>query len=283
MKTDKLAYFFGSAFKTLTGKGRKCPYCGGLASDRVDRKWLVTTLRRCRFCRLLFRAPASTVGENARLYRKRYREGFTTRMPAEAELSALLKSGFRGHEKDYGPYLRVLEALGAPSGGRLVDFGCSWGYGSYQLRAAGYRVEAYEISPSRARYAREKLGLQVRPEPDFPPGSYDIFFSAHVIEHVQSVSEMLAAGLAALKRGGIFLAFTPNADIARGDRRGRHRMWGYVHPQVLDGEFLRAFPSPALLAASSPYDADFLRAWDGRSRKFGRLDGPELLLALRKP
>ncbi len=282
MKTDKLAYLFGSVAKTLTGRGRKCPSCGFGVSDPVDRKWLVTSLRRCRSCRLLYRAPAATAGENARLYRERYREGFTTGMPADAELAALLKSGFRGHEKDYGPYLRVLEALGAPPGGRLVDYGCSWGYGSHQLRSAGYRVEAYEISPSRARYAREKLGLQVRPEADFPAGVYDIFFSAHVIEHIPSVSGMIAAGLAALKPGGIFLAFTPNADIERDDREGRHRMWGYVHPQVLDGEFLRACPFPALLAASSPYDPDFLRAWDGRSRSFGKLEGPELLLALRK-
>src|SRR5687768_14606475 len=96
----------------------------------VDRKYLVTTLRRCRRCQLLFRAPTSTHEEQEAFYQEEYQQGFTTDLPDERTLSAYLTSEFRGGEKDYTAYLRVLDALGVLPGQRLFDFGCSWGYGS---------------------------------------------------------------------------------------------------------------------------------------------------------
>lgn len=280
---NKLEYLFRSALRSLVRRGRRCPSCGTPTSSVVDRKWLITSLRRCAACRLLFRVPTFSPGDNARFYQERFSSGSTTELPGDVVLRELLDSGFRNHPKNYGAYLRVLEALGAKPGGRLLDFGCSWGYGSWQLRAAGFRVEAYDISAPRAAYARDKLKIPVLPEPVFLPGSYDIFFSSHVIEHVPSVSGMISAGLRALRPGGLFIAFTPNPslDRPRSDGADFHRMWGYVHPQLLGREFIEALPFPSLLALSSPYDLDCLRDWDGRRRVIRVLDGPEILLAIR--
>jgi cyclopropane fatty-acyl-phospholipid synthase-like methyltransferase len=52
-----------------------------------------------------------------------------------------------------------LKQLGLGKGPKIFDFGCSWGYGSYQLIKAGFDVISYEISSSRRQFAREKLGL----------------------------------------------------------------------------------------------------------------------------
>ena len=144
------------------------------------------------------------------MYQTEYEEGFTTSLPSDAKLAALMQSGFRGHEKDYAPYVDVLGALGVEPGARLLDFGCSWGYGSYQLRRAGFDVEACEISAPRAAYGRDKLGVRIRDVAGLPDESFDIFFSAHVIEHVPSVSQLLELGLRVLRPGGLLVTFTPN-------------------------------------------------------------------------
>ncbi len=284
-RVSKLLYYFNCAAKSLTRSGRRCPSCGSPVSAPVDRKWLITSLRRCASCRLLFRAPSFSPGENDRFYQERYSSNSTTELPGESELRELLSAGFRGHPKNCSAYFGVLEALGALPGGRLLDFGCSWGYGSWQLRAAGYRVEAYEISARRAAYAREKLRIPVLPEPVFLPGNYDIFFSSHVIEHVPSVAGMIETGLRALRPGGLFIAFTPNPSLEqpRADGADFRRMWGYAHPQLIDREFIEALPCPSLIALSSPYDLDCLRDWDGRSRLIEPMAGPEILLAIRSP
>jgi 2-polyprenyl-3-methyl-5-hydroxy-6-metoxy-1,4-benzoquinol methylase len=262
-----------------------CPSCGSLGATVVDRKWLVTTLRRCQGCRLLFRAPTTTAEENAQFYQSDYAQGFTTDMPSEADLAALLATGFAGHEKNYQGLIAVLQALGAGPGCRLFDYGCSWGYGSYQLRQAGYQVEAFEISRPRAEYARDKLGVTIRQPAEVEPRAYDVFFSAHVIEHVPSVSEMIDFGLRSLKPGGLFVAFTPNGSAARRARNpvGWHSNWGLVHPQMLDDEYLRhRFRGVPLVATSSEHPLTQIAQWD-RSEPplITDMSGDELMFAVR--
>ena len=65
--------------------------------------------------------------------------------------SQLLSTRFAGEEKNYAGYIAVLHALGVAEGARMLDFGCSWGYGSWQLAQAGFAVEAFEISRSCLR------------------------------------------------------------------------------------------------------------------------------------
>ena len=43
----------------------------------------------------------------------------------------------------------------------LLDFGCSWGYGSFQLKKQGYKVYSYEISKPRSNYAKTKLNIKI--------------------------------------------------------------------------------------------------------------------------
>lgn len=277
-------YLANSTVKQCLRRGQHCPSCGCAQSSVVDRKWIVTALRRCADCSLLFRAPTTTKEENQHLYQQDYQEGFTTQLPSDRELAAHLEAGFAGHERDYTAYLDVLQALAIPPAARLLDFGCSWGYGSHQLSQAGYTVDACEISRPRADFARDKLGVNVRELTALSERTYDVFFSAHVIEHVPSVREMIDLGLRLLRPNGFLVAFTPNQSDARRARVPQlwHRQWGFVHPQLLDEQFLRQLPQPSVFGGTSPFALDQIRTWKGVGKQMGAMDGDELLLVIRK-
>jgi 2-polyprenyl-3-methyl-5-hydroxy-6-metoxy-1,4-benzoquinol methylase len=280
---SKFRYFATCLQKVGTRSAYHCPSCGEKEGRLVMRKYVVTTLRRCSRCRLLFRTPTTNAAENAAFYQSEYHQGFTSDVPGEGDLQSLLECGFAGSEKDYSVYVAVLKALGSVPGERILDFGCSWGYGSWQLSNAGFKVTAYEISKPRCRYAREKLGVEAYETVEELPGNnFDVFFSAHVLEHVPSIREVAEFALTKLRRGGLFIAFTPNGSEAFRKREPEawNQLWGMVHPNFLDDTFYRTlFPSGLL--ASTPYDLSRISNWrkNPRLAVSEDLSGSELLFA----
>jgi hypothetical protein len=157
-----------------------------MGSRTVSRKYLITELRRCAECELMFRVPVDDAETSRRFYcNGSYRQGFTTDLPDAAALERLKATNFRDSPKDYSVYVSVLDALGLGPGDFLFDFGCSWGYGAYQLEVHGFRVVAHEISADRRAYAAERLGIKFIGDLDgLEPGHslferFDCFFSAH--------------------------------------------------------------------------------------------------------
>ena len=58
------------------------------------------------------------------------------------------------------------------------------------------------------------------------------------------------------------------------------RMWGLLHPIVLDDVFYaHVLPAQSKLLATSPYPLDSIRSWDQRTNLSTDLSGNELLLA----
>ncbi len=284
----KIRYLYVSAKKQLAGVGFQCPSCGCKDSAIVSRKYLVTSLRRCRECYLLFRAPTTSEEESLLFYQKDYSQGFTTDCPSHELLQKYLKRGFAGTEKDYKKYIEVIFAAGGKKGDKLFDFGCSWGYGSWQFLQEGFRVVAYEISVPRANYARANLGIETCLSlTDVPDATFDIFFSAHVLEHVSCVKKVIDFGMRILKPNGLFVAFTPNGSEAhkRRNKEGWKKLWGMVHPNFLDDKYYKKqFFSKKHLVMSSPYDLSLIKNWS--EDKFigvsSKLDGEELLVLVKK-
>lgn len=289
MNISSKALYFAKAISLSTDLNRKsCPCCGKREATLVSRKWLVTALRRCQNCSMLYRTPITTSAENHQFYQFEYRQGSTTDFPSQPELRRQMAVRFKGTERDYTKYIDVLAAMGVKKGARILDFGCSWGYGSWQLATAGYDVVSYEISQPRAEYAKTNLGVKVYTDiARLNESEFDVFFSAHVLEHVPSPVATIAFAKRKLRSGGSFLAFTPNGSDAflRADRRAWQKLWGLVHPNFLDDQFYRR-QLPGVALFSSPYDLiqiENLARGDKTNIEEPRcLDGYELMALYKK-
>lgn len=291
---SKVAYLLKSIARRLNARRRRCPNCDGQASALIERKMIVTELRRCDACMMMFRIPTDAPAEAADFYNHAYAQGFTTDMPDAAALAELKARRFAGTEKDYSYYIDVLRQLGAPAGAKLFDFGCSWGYGSYQFAQAGFETLSYEISAPRRRYGVENLGVHA--VSDFEAwassaeaeASMDVFFSAHVLEHVPSPSRIISLARRVLKPGGLFVAFVPNGSTAfRTVSPDWSKLWGEVHPNFLDEVFFNATLSdvPRAFGASpvsiAPTIKGLLASAPPRAYSLDKLDTPEMLCVAR--
>lgn len=282
----KVGYLLSSLKKRSRLQGNSCPSCGFTEAKVVARKFLVTDLRRCEKCYLLFRTPTTTAEENFTFYQETYQQGFTTAFPDDEQLQELLNQHFSGTSKDYSTYLRILEALDARSGQHLLDYGCSWGYGSWQFQEAGYQVTGFEISKSRCQFAREKLGIDAKDSLTEIQGQFDIIFSSHVIEHLPSVSQYLNFTIEHLKPGGLLIMICPNGceEFRLSQPKSYYQSWGFVHPQLLDDKFyLNYFNFSNLLITSDLKNYQPIANWDRKSTCCTKLDKAELLAIWSKP
>jgi SAM-dependent methyltransferase len=232
---------------------------------------------------LRFRVPKEDVRATGEFYQHDYDAGFTTTLPSEQELRVLLESGFRSQEKDFSRYIDVIRAAGIIPPARILDFGSSWGYGAWQLRRAGFDVVGYEIGEQRARFAAERLGIAMVSDIGSVNGSFDCFFSAHVIEHLPNPNVFWRAACAALKpERGTIVAFMPNGNPAlETGREHYHALWGQVHPLLVTPEYVRrAASSHGFTTAvySSPYDPALVAS--GRNDE--RCRGSELAVVARR-
>ena len=283
---SRLKFFCVSASKRIRRVGMLCPACGSRGADVLDRKYGVLSLERCGVCSLLFRTPTTTAEESDRYYQTAYRRGFTTDVPSEGELKRLLSMKFVGTEKHFGERIAVLKALGVQPGARILDFGCSWGYGTWQLRDAGFDAIGYEVSRDRAEYARTRLSVPLVEDPWVEHGVYDVVFSSHVIEHVPSPVEVLLKARTALRAGGLWVSFCPNGseDFHRAKPHNYHQLWGLDHPCFPDDHFFeKQLNGLPMLISSTPCAPHVLADW-AKSRSNVRsapVSGGELLVAFR--
>jgi 2-polyprenyl-3-methyl-5-hydroxy-6-metoxy-1,4-benzoquinol methylase len=267
----------------------RCPNCGHADSKILDRKYVVSQLRRCNCCKLMFRTPNDDPAENKKFYEMEYAQGFTSNLPSDSELQSLKSINFARTEKDYSYYIGVLKQLGLGDGARIFDFGCSWGYGSYQLTKAGYNVTSFEVDRNRRRFAQDKLGLSCVDDMDSLVSDqdhisrYDCFFSAHVLEHVPRPKTVFEYARKLLAGHGLFVSFTPNGSAAFRQKEpvAWSKMWGEVHPNFIDDAFLdvefrdspRTIGSAPVRAVALPGDATmiFLDSLEGSELMFAAL------------
>lgn len=279
-------YFADAVRKILVGGYSSCPSCGNPEAQPTDSKFMVTRLVRCRACHLLYRSPTTSEEEFRKYYQAEYRQGFTTELPDEGSLESMKRNRFVGTEKDYTGSIEILRALGCKEGDSLLDYGCSWGYGSWQFAEAGFSVTAYEVSERRRDFAEASLGVRVLRQESQIAGPYDIFFASHVLEHVPAVRKVISLARRVVRPGGWLVALTPNGSLAHRERDpgGWHKSWGFLHPLLLDDVYYRAqFGAESFLLASPPYSISDIGSWarEGRGTAILDIRGSELLLAVR--
>ena len=288
----KFKYLLICLKKFLTKKGLDCPSCKSNENLIVDKKYFITSLKRCENCMLLYRTPTTTIEENKDFYQEEYTQGFTTDCPNDDKLNELISNNFRNTEKDYSKIIEILNILDLKSNtnvSSLFDYGCSWGYGSYQLKKI-FNVKSYEISVSRAKYARDKLGVNVinKSELDYLMNNkkkLDFFFMSHVLEHVPNPSETLDLGLKLLKKGGYIVSFTPNGSMENKKINSKwSQLWGMVHPNFIDEKFYeKFFKNNIYYIGSSKYNLKNIHNFTKNNQNYiDDLSGGELMIIVKK-
>tara|TARA_B110000483_G_scaffold174472_1_gene206427 strand:- start:60 stop:953 length:894 start_codon:yes stop_codon:yes gene_type:complete len=292
INTLKFKYLLICLKKFLTKKGLDCPSCKSNENLIVDKKYFITSLKRCENCMLLYRTPTTTIEENKDFYQEEYTQGFTTDCPNDDKLNELISNNFRNTEKDYSKIIEILNILDLKSNtnvSSLFDYGCSWGYGSYQLKKI-FNVKSYEISAPRAKYARDKLGVNIINESELDSlknndNKLDFFFMSHVLEHVPNPSETLDLGLKLLKKGGYIVSFTPNGSMKNKKINSKwSQLWGMVHPNFIDEKFYeKFFKNNIYYIGSSKYNLKNIHNFTKNNQNYiDDLSGGELMIIVKK-
>jgi 2-polyprenyl-3-methyl-5-hydroxy-6-metoxy-1,4-benzoquinol methylase len=258
----KLRYIRRVLHHRWRGQPRVCPYCGPASIVRLVRrkKWIVEILQ-CQTCHLWFRWPADTPGEHDKYYQEEFAgDSPQVILPDNNELASLVSKNFSGSPLDINNKVRVLHAL--RPGGRVLDFGCSWGYGTYQIRQHGFDAVGFEISKPRAEYGRAKMGLEIADTmaelEAMGTRSFDIVFSNHVVEHLPNIAAIFPLMTRLLKEDGIVFHILPNF-MGKKARSGYWLKWiGEDHPIAPAMPFFDfAIPRAGLtkpIFGSSPFD-----------------------------
>ena len=273
-------YALGGVWRRV-GNPPACPCCGSLTGSVVDRKFF-HSLIECAGCGILHRYPTELDREMAEFYQQSYDEpGFASEMPDDATLQQLLATNFKGSAKDFSGQIAILEALGLRRDQRLMDFGASWGYATYQFRQAGFAAEGFELSRPRAKFGR-RLGLEIAAQQPGDGALFDMVYSCHVLEHVPNPLQTLKQMLKWTKPGGMVVAQTPNGsrDFRAASPDAFHRLWGRVHPFLLTAEFVERNFSHLRCYVSSDDRPERVMAWDRSRRHVADVGGSNLFFAI---
>lgn len=261
----------------------QCPSCKSARTTKIDQK-LSYSLRSCEQCKLLFRYPYETSAEMDAFYQDSYDEaGLTTELPDDQQLAQLIATNFRGSDKDFSHLPLWLEALNVHAESQVLDYGANWGYCAYQLQQAGYKnVTSYEIARSRAKFGL-KLGVEIRTSLSAAPGTFDVVYSSHVLEHVPDPLDTIREQIRLVRPGGYVIARTPNGcgELRKADPSLAHSRWGRVHPVLLNDAFLlQNFGEKAIYMASK-ITPQGLREWNGNGLMRGPLTEDELCFVIK--
>jgi SAM-dependent methyltransferase len=116
--------------------------------------------------------------------------------------------------------------------GAILDLGCWVGFLLAEARERGWSTLGVEPSVFAARFARERLGLDVRVsellECELPPASFDTVVLGDVIEHLIDPSAALDRIRELLRPGGVVYLALPDAGSRLARAMGAH--WWSVLP-----------------------------------------------------
>lgn len=168
---------------------------------------------RCRQCGLLYVNPRYREDLLQEIYTERYYDH-------DGILNGLEFFGYDNYIADeenikitFAKRLKTIE--GYVSNGRLLDIGCATGFFLALAREKGWEVIGTEVSQFSARYAREKLGLDVRlgslKTLGFASGAFDVVTIWDVIEHVTDPMAELQEIHRTLRDDGLLSIITPDA------------------------------------------------------------------------
>ena len=278
---NKYLYLLSGLTRKI-GRTNFCPSCGATNSEDIDKKFFHSLLR-CKGCELLYRWPYETAQEMQSFYQSSYKQkGLTTDLPDMKTLNELIQKKFNGTSKDFSRVIELFDAISIKKNAKILDYGANWGYGVFQFNSVGFEALGYELSKPRASYA-DNLGVSVYSDWNdvVSRGPYDVVFSSHVLEHTPDPVAALRQQRSVLKPGGRIVGYVPNGstEFKKANFDSFHKLWGFVHPVMIDEVFLRKTLDSLFVATGAHVDDDLnkLKIWDKRSHWCGTLTNSELL------
>jgi SAM-dependent methyltransferase len=109
--------------------------------------------------------------------------------------------------------------------GRLLEVGPGQGVDLFCLRALGWEAQGLEVDPVAASRARQASGCEVTvgtlESAGYAPGSFDLVYMSHVLEHLPDPARALRRCLELLAPGGRLVLVHPNPSGLTARRFGR--------------------------------------------------------------
>ncbi len=211
----RLNFLFKVLFQYISQSDKSCPFCNGSNLTLLGSKYLFLKLFKCKDCSLMFRYPKDSEKDNVRFYNSSYKEaGLTTTVPVDSgELEEYISTDFKNSDKNFLEKIEIIKSLIKPKS-HLLDFGCSWGYGAWQFKQAGFNVLGLEVDKKRAIYGKNRLGLEIinnyQDLFSLPDSSLDLIFTNHVLEHLPNLNNIFNFFSRVLKPEGKLMIFIPN-------------------------------------------------------------------------
>lgn len=283
---NKVSYLLKSA--THYFQPKKCPYCDQVEFDIVDTKYLVTQLLSCKSCNLMFRHPQDNANYNFKFYNNQYeQEGITTDLPDPATLQNFIDTKFENTLRSIDASKQILNALvGNLENKSILDYGCSWGYTTWQFQDIGMKAQGFEIGKGRAEFGKKNLNVKIATSIDeIKIDPFDFVYSSHVIEHLVDINGFVNTCLEKLKPEGFIVLLCPNAsnDLRAKNPENFHLFWGEVHPNMISDKFLKVvFKDYPYFISSSSYNMEKIGNWDQKNQIVDLNGGDELLCIVKK-
>jgi SAM-dependent methyltransferase len=201
-----------------------CAVCGGAETRRLYTKF-GHDIGRCIHCGLVYASPRAPEDTVVARYSSDY--FWNEYLPALGVVDG--QYDLTSFDTRYAPLLALLEA--AP-GHRLLEIGSGAGFFLKAAERAGWTGTGIELSEDAARFARDRLNVNVRSGSVETAGAglgmFDAAAMFDTIEHLFDPGATLKAICRALAPGGLLLIGTPNFGALSRHLLGRD--WAVLSP-----------------------------------------------------
>jgi 2-polyprenyl-3-methyl-5-hydroxy-6-metoxy-1,4-benzoquinol methylase len=274
----------------VTLQSRNCPYCDSGRTKYFGRNAPLSHVRWCPDCALIYRWPKQNTGFNNSFYQTRYAQvhrGRATDLPSPSEIEMMKKINFANTAMDASHYVALAAQLGCR---QMFDYGCSWGYTTFQFLQAGFETDGLEVSWPRAEFGRRNLGVSIFNTPSEALKThrkYDFIFTSHVLEHLPSPLLALNFFTKIIAPSGWLLCVVPNCGGRDARKLGLN--WGPFSSAIHPLSYTEAFFTANLLKHGFKFICSFSRPFEPReittaarsNREFGNAEGYDLIVLAR--
>jgi len=159
--------------------------------------------------------------------------------------------------------------------GRLLEVGCGSGKRLARMKALGWDVMGQEIDPVAVQYVQKKWAIDAHLGPleamPVPQEKYDVVIMSHVIEHVHDPIALLSTCNRLLKKNGLLVLLTPNAQSYG------HQKFGATWRGLEPPRHLHLFTCKTLIQASQKAGFSSQHCWTTAVAAYGIGQGSQLM------